>query len=231
MLSVTILNRPVNVDTEERQYCQANEEKLQKIKIDLEKSSEIITQFKQEMNANQELLRDCMKQINVRDDIITRATNPEHIGIDKKKRPNVFVAIQLTNPSLLHAMEAVQQDLVESHPSLTEFIVSVKRAHITLLVFRAEEEEMQRAKRVLYKVQEKILDYLCIHEKEDTFDIQFEGVGTFEQVVFAKPISGIEKLTYMNQELLRAFSSTGFSCDTVFTPPCHAAKAEVWQRK
>ena len=91
-LSVTILNKPVDIDLrpmheESRQCCQANEEKLErqekiqnKLKIKLEKSSEIISQFRQETKANQQLLEYCMQQINARDSIISKAASHEHVG-------------------------------------------------------------------------------------------------------------------------------------------------------
>jgi hypothetical protein len=50
------------------------------------------------------------------------------------------------NPSLIHAMESAQHDLVKTDPSFAEFLVSVKKAHITLLVFRVEDEQMEKAR-------------------------------------------------------------------------------------
>ena len=51
------------------------------------------------------------------------------------------------------------------------------------------------------------------------FDAQFEGVGEFDgHIVFMEPISGVERMKYMNQELLKAFSAAGYPCVPVFTP-------------
>ena len=66
---------------------------------------------------------------------------------------------------------------------------------------------MEKARSIFYAVvKEKIFYHF---KDEDVFDIHFEGVGEFEgQLVFIKPISGVETIKYMNQELLNYFSTT-----------------------
>ena len=126
-------------------------------------------------------------------------------------------------------MESAQQDLVKTDPSFAEFLVSVKKAHITLLVFRVDWEEMEKA-RIIFDtvVKEKIVN----HFNEDVFDVQFEGVGAFEeQIVFMKPISGVERMKYMNQELLKAFTAAGYNCDPVFTPHVTLVKQKFGKGK
>ena len=127
-------------------------------------------------------------------------------------------------------MESAQQDLVKTDPSLAEFLVSVKKAHITLLVFRVEEEEMEKA-RIIFDtvVKEKIINHF---NEGDVFDVQFEGVGAFEeQIVFIIPISGVKRMKYMNQELLKAFTTAGFNCDPMFTPHVTLVKQKFGKGK
>ena len=66
-------------------------------------------------------------------------------------------------------MESAQQDLVNTDPSMAEFLVSVKKAHITLLVFRVEEEEMEKS-RIIFDtvVKEKIINHF---NEGDVFDV------------------------------------------------------------
>ena len=64
-------------------------------------------------------------------------------------------------------------------------------------------------------VQEKTINHF---NEGDVFDVQCVGLGAFdEQIVFMKPISGVERMKFINQELLKAFSAAGYPCDPVFT--------------
>ena len=65
-------------------------------------------------------------------------------------------------------------------------------------------------------VLEKIVHHFI---EEDAFDVQFEGGGEFdEHIVFMKPISGVQRMKYMNQQRPKYLSAAGFPCDPVFTP-------------
>ena len=114
-------------------------------------------------------------------------------------------------------METFQQEIVRYDPQMKDFLVPVKKAHITLLVFRVPEGEMDEAKEVFNRViKEKIVSQFV---KSDMFEVNFEGVGSFDQkVVFIKPVTGLEWMRYMNTELFNGFTDAGLVCDTVFTP-------------
>ena len=65
-------------------------------------------------------------------------------------------------------------------------------------------------------IQGQILNHF---DGEDIFEVKFEGVGSFNnRVVFAEPSTDIDRMQYMNQELYKAFSERGFSCESKFTP-------------
>ena len=76
---------------------------------------------------------------------------------------------------------------------------------------------MEKARRIY----DTVLRERIVHRFMEgyVFDVQFEGVGEFdEQIVFMKPISGVERMKYMNQQRPKYFSAAGFPCDPVFTP-------------
>ena len=73
-------------------------------------------------------------------------------GTDKQKsegetsrsaRPNVFIAVKVESPDILNAMALVQEDLVKLEPLLQELLVPVAQAHLTLLVLRVEEDQLE----------------------------------------------------------------------------------------
>ena len=62
--------------------------------------------------------------------------------ISRSARPNVFIAVKVESPDILNAMASVQEDLVKLEPLLQDLLVPVVQAHLTLLVFRVEEEQI-----------------------------------------------------------------------------------------
>ena len=137
--------------------------------------------------------------------------------ISRSARPNVFIAVKVESPDILNAMASVQEDLVKLEPQLQELLVPVAQAHLTLLVFRVEEEQLEKAKEIFEKIiQEKVAMNIC---NEDSFDVEFEGVGSFdEKVVFVVPVSGCEILEHLNKVLYAGFTEFGFVCEPMFTP-------------
>ena len=109
-----------------------------------------------------------------------------------------------------------QKDCLDFDCRLKDFLVPVKKAHITLLVLHISEERMEEAKGIFKSV---INETISNTFDEDIFEVKFEGVGSFNNmVVFAYPLTGVDRMQYMNQELFKAFSEKGFSCDSKFTP-------------
>ena len=108
--------------------------------------------------------------------------------ISRSVRPNVFIAIKIESPDIIKAMASVQEDLLKVEPQLKDLLVPVAQAHLTLLVFRVEEEQMEKAKEVFEKViQEKVAMKLW---NKDSFDVEFEGVKAFDKkVLFVAPAS------------------------------------------
>ena len=108
--------------------------------------------------------------------------------ISNSARPNVFIAVKVESHDILNAMASVQEDLIKVEPQLKDLLVPVAQAHLTLLVFRVEEEQMEKAKEVFKKViQEKVAMKLW---NKDSFKVEFEGVGSFDKkVLFVAPVS------------------------------------------
>ena len=77
--------------------------------------------------------------------------------ISNSARPNVFIAVKVESPDILNAMASVQEDLVKLEPLLQDLLAPVAQAHLTLLVFRLEEEQLEKAKEISEKIiQEKV---------------------------------------------------------------------------
>jgi 2'-5' RNA ligase len=57
-------------------------------------------------------------------------------------RPNLFIALQISNPDIHRRVDQFQQHVVSSNPMLSEACVPVAKSHITLHVLNAEESRL-----------------------------------------------------------------------------------------
>merc|ERR1719228_1544443 len=70
-------------------------------------------------------------------------------------KPNVFAALQVDNPDIQKNMETFQQSCLEFEPRLKDFLVPVRKAHITLLVVHIAKERMEEATSILKELLRK----------------------------------------------------------------------------
>ena len=140
----------------------------------------------------------------------------EGLGIQGKKKPNVFVAVELSNPEIIRNLKEVQDHACQFDPKLKTNAVPLQKTHVTLLVANVQEEEIQKAKAVISKT---LRDNLGEIVPENQFSVKIKGVDSFgDKVVFAEVEEGKPSLMQINQELLNAFETAGFDCDSRYTP-------------
>merc|ERR1712142_1004182 len=111
-------------------------------------------------------------------------------------KPNMFLAVQINNPDIKTAMKEVQDKSVEYDKQLTEMVVPLNLAHVTLLVLHAEQEEIEAAKVIVADV--------IKNNDIAPFDVKFEGLEMFNknEILFAKPTEGSDDLKNLNKVCL-----------------------------
>ena len=132
--------------------------------------------------------------------------------------------VKVDSSTIQHEMELFHQHLVNIDSDLKDSLVSVKKAHITLLVFRVEEEQMETVRSIFKAVVMNKMD-------KDRFDVMFEGIEVFPNhtAVYMVPRTGVERLVLLNKTLKEAFTIAGFPCEEVFTPHVTLAKQRFWK--
>ena len=102
--------------------------------------------------------------------------------------------------------------MLNNESNLNDTIVSTNKAHVTLTVFRSEDNELEKAKAVVREAYEEIKQELL----KDPITLTFEGVRTFpgDTVIYAHP--KLEKTDQTKlQKLMRHFierlTENGFS--------------------
>ncbi|XP_013396984.1 A-kinase anchor protein 7 isoform X2 [Lingula anatina] len=113
----------------------------------------------------------------------------------RRKPPNYFVAIQMSNQKIHSALKEVQKTILQKDKNISPAFIPIPTLHLTMIVLRLdEEEEMQRAKSAL----EKCRIQLDTQFKGQPLDIELTGLGHFKkEVLFAmvKPGQEADQLT------------------------------------
>ena len=104
-------------------------------------------------------------------------------------------------------MEEFQSQCLANEPKLRSFLVSPKKAHITLLVLHVEEDRMEEAKSIFENCRD--------HASNDKgFEVEFAGVGAFgNRVLFAKPSGNIERILSLSETFQAKYSEHNFHCE------------------
>ena len=115
--------------------------------------------------------------------------------------------------------------MIDIIPNIETFFTPVEKSHITLLVFKAEENRSVEVHELFKKISKEFSDYLKSKETESV-EVEFSGLGSFDKrVLFLHPMTNLELLAKLNSLLFEAFSDAGFLCDPNFNPHLTIAKA------
>lgn len=94
----------------------------------------------------------------------------------RRPRPTMFLALQVSNPTIHSKIRTVQETIVESDRNLLQTCVPTAKSHLTLHVFTADENDIDKIKTVM---EESV--------NNTPITLNMEGIGTFgNRVVFAK---------------------------------------------
>ena len=188
--------------SDEESSAQQSEEGAGEVKMDIVDTEQLL------LSAQESKKTDLKENLSNRED--------EGRGIRGKKKPNVFIAVELDNPEIIQKMQDMQDQACQFDPKLKSNAVPLKKAHITLLVANVQEEELPKARAVISKT---FRDNLAKIVPENQFTVEIKGVDSFgEKVVFAEIDQGKSFLMQLNEELLRAFEDADFDCDSRYTP-------------
>ena len=128
----------------------------------------------------------------------------------KKNRPNHFVAIRISDPTIHRAIEGFQDTIVKANAKLKPALIPLISLHITLAVVHLDESAIKSAENALKKCRDKMIEAL----KAINFSIIFNGIGNFSnEVVFAKvqEKEQIECLKAINSVVTETFEKEGIS--------------------
>ena len=126
----------------------------------------------------------------------------------KKKRPNHFVAIRVTDEAIHLSIKAFHDTVLKENEKLKPALIPLTSLHITMAVIHLDEATITIAQDALEKCKGKINEAL----KAVNFKLTFGGVGSFNnEVVFAKlqEKEQIECLKTINSIVAETFDEDG----------------------
>lgn len=118
----------------------------------------------------------------------------------KKRSPNYFIAIRVSNPSIHSTFKIIQDSIITKQPLLQPALIPLGTLHITLMVMHLQNDQLSKAIEVLHNCQSDLKKVV-----EDQHCMTFEGLGHFRnEVVFGK-IKNENEVTILQQlaEVLR----------------------------
>ena len=114
-------------------------------------------------------------------------------------------------------MKSLQAACVAKNPNLKPHCdnVPVEKAHITLLAANVQEDQLEKARKVI----ERTLRNDVVQSVPTEFDVELAGIDSFgDKIIYAEVDKGDSQLRLINEKLVDAFEKAGFSCDARFTP-------------
>ena len=124
---------------------------------------------------------------------------------------------QLENPGIQEEIKSLQAACIAKNPNLKPHCdnVPVEKAHITLLAANVQEDQLEKAKKVI----ERTLRNHVVQSVPSMFDVELKGIDSFgDKITYAEVDKGSSHLRLINEKLVDAFEKAGFSCDARFTP-------------
>ena len=131
---------------------------------------------------------------------------------------NTFLifSFQLTSPEILSSIEEVQEDCLQADPALKQFVVPIKKAHISLLAFNIQEDEVERVREMVMRILVAKVDRQLLKDK---FEVEVKGLDSFDNSgIYAEVEAGDNVLRMFNEVFSDKFEEEGFVCDSRFTP-------------
>ena len=126
----------------------------------------------------------------------------------KKKRPNHFVAIRVSDPAIHLAIKGFQDAVLKENEKLKPALIPLISLHITMAVMHLDDTTIKLAQDALEKCKDKISEFL----KAVNYKLIFSGVGNFNnEIVFAKlqEKEQVECLKAINNVVTATFEENG----------------------
>ncbi|GBL72261.1 hypothetical protein AVEN_115225-1 [Araneus ventricosus] len=112
------------------------------------------------------------------------ATEEKKLIENKRKRPNYFVAVQISNPDIHEAIQRIQDHIISQNMQFIPCMNSIATLHITLMVMSITDTETHdRALKALRNVHEECNDEMS----KNPLRLEFCGLGHFRNRICLIP--------------------------------------------
>ena len=107
----------------------------------------------------------------------------------------------------------MQEECVQVDEELKHFVVPTKKAHISLLAFNIQEEEVERVREMIMRLLVAKVDRQLLKDK---FEVEVKGLDSFNNKgIYAEVEKGEDVLRMFNEVFMDKFEEEGFVCDSL----------------
>lgn len=139
------------------------------------------------------------------------SSTPNEDGSSSKSqriRPNSFVAVRISSPSIRKQIEHVQDHMIQNDVSLKRVMTSLKKLHITLMVLRMDTEtDIERCKESLKESTDLINNEL----QGLPLQLKFDGLSSFgSRVLYVNLSEGRDTIKSVSDIVRSVFKKNGY---------------------
>lgn len=119
-------------------------------------------------------------------------------------QPNFFLGIKLNTLEFQEKVSSIQAAILERNPALRKCLTPTKKLHITHFILTLQEDNVEKAAKVLNECQPLIDELFC----ECLFELRFRSFGSFRKnVLFTHPEQSptLDTLRILTQRLKEKF--------------------------
>ena len=99
---------------------------------------------------------------------------------------------------------------------MEHFVIPAKKAHISLLAFNIQEDEVERVREMVMRILVAKIDRQLLKDK---FEVEVKGLDSFDNKgIYAEVEKGDDVLRMFNEVFMDKLEEEGFMCDSRFTP-------------
>ena len=110
----------------------------------------------------------------------------------------------------------MQQECVKANLEMKYFAIPTEKAHIALLAFDIQEDNIEQIREMVMRV---LVEKVDRHLLKDKFEVEVKGLDSFDNTgLYAEVEKGEDILRMLNEVFMDAFEEAGFVCDSRFTP-------------
>eukprot|EP00960_Hanusia_phi_P064548 765826-Hanusia_phi.AAC.3 len=141
-----------------------------------------------------------------------------------------FVSLPIVNPSVVEGVARIQQSMAKAHPILRSGMIELTRLHISLAVFRCDNNEvLAQVREALKSKAQDIIECMKNQAGSNVSSLKIAGLAMFGNQVLWMKISNHDFLQKVSSIVLEAIKSVGRGVQLASTSGDNQFHLTIWK--